>query len=88
MSYLSTMTSMLSESQGREHERHIYDYERLTREMIEELVPQIVEKTLNKTYMELWLKLKMVLEGKEVYFKDVADYVIDEIKNELEKAFK
>ena len=86
MSYLSTMTSMLADNQGREHEKHIYDYERLTREMIEELVPQIVKNTLNDTYMELWLKLRMIFEGKEVYFNDVADYVISEIKNELEKA--
>ena len=86
MSYMETMTCMLSEAKDSIHERHIYEYELMTRQMIEELVPQIVLKTLNECYMDLWLKLRMVFEGKEVYFQDVADYVVKELENALQQA--
>lgn len=56
----------------------------MVRQMIIELVPPIVEKTLKETYLDLWVKLRMVFENKEVYFDDVADYV----RREIEKALK
>lgn len=88
MSYLSTMTQLLSEAKSSIHEQHIYEFEAMVRQMIEELVPQIVIKTLQETYMELWLKLRMVFEGREVFFNDVAKYVMEEIEKALKQAMK
>ena len=84
MSYLNTMTQLLSEAKSSIHERHIYEFEAMVRQMIEELVPPLVIKTLQETYMDLWVKLQMVFENKAVYFDDVADY----IRKELERALK
>ena len=81
--YLQTMTTLLSENKNPQHEQHIYEFEAMTRQMIEELVPQIVEKTLQTTYFNLWVKLRMVMEGKEVSFSQVTDYVMNEIENIL-----
>ena len=84
MSYLMTMTKLLSEAKTSIHEQHIYEFEAMVRQMIEELVPPLVIKTLQETYVDLWVKLQMVFEGKAVYFDDVADY----IRKELERALK
>lgn len=84
MSYLMTMTNLLSEAKSSIHEQHIYEFEAMVRQMIEELVPPLVIKTLQETYMDLWVKLQMVFENKAVYFDDVADY----IRKELERALK
>lgn len=84
MSYLNTMTQLLSEAKSSIHEQHIYEFEAMVRQMIEELVPPLVIKTLQETYLDLWVKLQMVFEGKAVYFDDVADY----IRKELERALK
>ena len=84
MSYLNTMTQLLSEAKTSIHEQHIYEFEAMVRQMIEELVPPLVIKTLQETYLDLWVKLQMVFEGKAVYFDDVADY----IRKELERALK
>lgn len=84
MSYLKAMTNMLSEAKSSIHEQHIYEFEAMVRQMIEELVPPLVIKTLQETYMDLWVKLQMVFENKAVYFDDVADY----IRKELERALK
>ena len=79
-----TMTNLLSEAKSSIHEQHIYEFEAMVRQMIEELVPPLVIKTLQETYMDLWVKLQMVFENKAVYFDDVADY----IRKELERALK
>lgn len=86
--YLQTMTTLLSENKNPQHEQHIYEFEAMVRQMIEELVPQIVEKTLETNYLDLWLKLRMVMEGKEVYFSQVADYIEKEIINILKNKLK
>ena len=86
--YLQTMTTLLSENKNPQHQEHIIQFTLMCKEMIEELVPQIVEKTLETNYLDLWLKLRMVLEGKEVYFNDVANYVEKEITNILKNKLK
>lgn len=88
MSYLATMTGMLSEAKDSIHERHIYEYEAMTRQMIEELVPPLVIKTLQDTYFDLWVKLQMVFEGKPLYFEDVANYIYKELEKALRQTFK
>lgn len=86
--YLQTMTRLLSEAKNPQHERHIYEFEEMVRQMIEELVPPIVERTLETNYLDLLVKLRMVIEGKEVYFSQVADYVKKEIENILKSKLK
>lgn len=88
MSYLITMTNLLSEAKSSIHEQHIYEFEAMVREMINELVPPLVIKTLQETYMDLWVKLQMVFEGKQVYFDDVADYIQKELVKALKQAWK
>ena len=88
MSYLATMTNLLSEAKSSIHEQHIYEFEAMVRQMIEELVPPLVIKTLQETYMELWVKLRMVFEGREVFFNDVANYVMEELEKALKQAMK
>lgn len=88
MSYLATMTNLLSEAKSSIHEQHIYEFEAMVRQMIEELVPPLVIKTLNDTYMDLWVKLQMTFENKTVYFDDVADYIWKELENALKQKFK
>ena len=86
LSYIATMTNLLSEAKSSIHEQHIYEFEAMVRQMIEELVPPLVIKTLQNTYFDLWVKLQMVFEGKEQYFKDVADYIMKELEKELKKS--
>ena len=86
LSYIATMTNLLSEAKSSIHEQHIYEFEAMVRQMIEELVPPLVIKTLQNTYFDLWVKLQMVFEGKELYFKDVADYIMKELEKELKKS--
>lgn len=88
MSYLDTMTLLLSEAKSSIHEQHIYEFEAMAREMINELVPPLVIKTLQETYTELWLKLRMLFEGREVYFDDIANYIIEEIEKALKQKMK
>lgn len=88
MSYLATMTTLLSENKNPQHEQHIYEFEAMVRQMIEELTPQIVERTLLNTYFELWVKIRMILDNKEVSFSQITDYIIQEIENELKSKLK
>ena len=88
MSYLMTMKNLLSEAMTSIHEQHIYEFEAMVRQMIEELVPPLVNITLQDTYMELWLKLRMIFDGREVYFNDIADYVFKEIEKALKQKMK
>lgn len=85
MSYLATMANLLSESKSSIHEQHIYEFEAMVRQMIEELVPPLVIKTLKDTYMDIMVKLRMELEGREVYFNDVAEYIYKEIEKALKQ---
>lgn len=78
----------MSEAKSSIHEQHIYEFEAMVREMINELVPPLVIKTLQETYMDLWVKLQMVFEGKQVYFDDVADYIQKELVKALKQAWK
>lgn len=88
MSYQDTMTLLLSEAKSSIHEQHIYEFEAMVRQMIEELVPPLVIKTLQETYMELWVKLRMVFEGREIFFNDVAKYVMEELEKAIKQAMK
>ena len=88
MSYIATMTNLLSEAKSSIHEQHIYEFEAMVRQMIEELVPPLVIKTLKDTYMDIWVKLRMTMENKEVFFEDVANYVIQELEKALRQEIK
>lgn len=79
---------MLSENSNPQHERHITAFYLMAKELIREMVPEIVKQTLNDTYFDLWVKLRMIIEGKEVYFNDVADYIIKEIERTLKDSIK
>ena len=82
------MTSLLSEAKSSIHEQHIYEFELMCRQMIEELTPIIVKQTLMDTYFDLWVKLRMILDNKEVSFKEVSDYILKQIEEELKKMIK
>lgn len=88
MSYLATMTTLLSENKNPQHQEHIISFTAMCKEMIEELVPQIVERTLLNTYFELWVKIRMILDNKEVSFSQITDFIIQEIENELKSRLK
>jgi len=86
MSYLATMATLISEAKNQIHESHIYEFEYMVRQMIEELTPKIVKETLLDTYMELYVKIKMLLDGKEVSFDDINEYIMNEIQENLIKS--
>ena len=86
--YLQTMTQLISETKNPQHERHIYEFVKMVDEMIEEKVPQIVERVMQENYMDILVKLQMILDGREVNFEQVSDYIINEIRNIIKSKLK
>lgn len=83
MSYLATITMLDSENKNPNHREHIYQFSNLCREMIEQLTPQIVKQVLLDTYMELYVRIQMMLDGKEVSFNDINNYIMNMIRDNL-----
>ena len=81
MNYMGYLTILESEEKSVEHQRHLYEIEELVRMMIEELVPQVVEKNL----VEALVKITTTINGEKVDFKDVKEYIINRLIEELSK---
>lgn len=79
---------MLSEAKSQEHERHIYEFHDLVIAMLRELVPQMIKEELAKTYIDLLVKIQTQLNGRDVDFPDVIEYIKDTIEAELQKALR
>lgn len=88
MSYYAGMTMMLLEAKSPEHERYIYEFHDLVIAMLRELVPQMIKEELAKTYIDLLVKIQTQLNGRNVDFPDVIEYIKDTIEAELQKALR
>lgn len=88
MNYLAGFTMMLSEAKNPEHERHLYEIHELVLAMINQLVPEIVKQELATTYLDLLVKIQTQLNGRNVDFPDVVEYIKDTIEAELQKALR
>lgn len=86
MSYLATMTTMLSEAKDTIHERHIIEQELMMRQMIEELTPQIVKQELATMDSELLVKIQTQLNGKDMDFPEIRIIIRQMIEEELKTA--
>ena len=83
MSYLGTMTTMLSDSKNPEHERHIYEIHSMVLEMIKELVPPLVRECYN----EINVDVSTYLNGRSVSGEGLREYIREIIIDELRKGF-
>lgn len=88
MKSLGIMTTMLSENDSPIHEQHIISFYMMCQELIREMVPELVKQELERTYLDLIVKLRLILEGKEMSFPDVKDYIMSEIEKEFKKLIK
>lgn len=88
MSYLATMTTLLSENKNPQHEAHIYAFEAMARQMIFELGPQMVRQELANTYLDLLVKIQTQINGRNVDFPDIIEYIKNIIEEELQKELK
>lgn len=87
MSYLQNVTSMIGGAPPI-HEQHVYEQVELTKAMIDELVPPLVEKLLREKYLDILVKIQTQLNGKDVDFSQVRDYVMKIIFDELRSGLK
>lgn len=87
MSYLQIMTSMIGGAPPI-HEQHVYEQVELTKAMIDELVPPLVEKLLREKYLDLIVKIQTQINGKDVSFDDVKEYIMNIVFEELKSGFK
>ena len=84
MSYLQTMTEMLSGS-SKEQERMIYKTVEMVKEMIKEEVPAMIEEYWKTHIEEYTINIITHLNGKKVDFEGLRADIMGIIAEELSK---
>ena len=64
------------------HRQHIHEFIELVEQMIKELVPKLIKEEMEKIY-DVLVAIKTHINGKDVDFPDVKDYIIEQIAKEL-----
>lgn len=88
MSSLSVMTEMLSEAKESIHARHIEQFYIMCQSLILEMVPQLIKNELDNIETDLLVKIQTQINGRDVDFPDVRQYIRDMIENEIKKMIK
>lgn len=77
---------MLSESKSSIHDEHIIQFHDLVISMLNELVPAMIREELARITTDLIVKIQTQINGRNVDFPDVIQYIKDTIEEELRKA--
>ena len=88
MSSLGTLTTLAAQEKSVVHEEHLYQIYQMVSEMIQEQVPLLIEKELKAKYLDLLVKIQTQLNGKDVDFPEVRDYIMNLIFEELRNGLK
>ena len=83
MSAMNLMTLMLSEAKETIHQRHIEEYYMLCCELIKEMVPQLIKQELSNIETDLWVKIQTQINGKNIDFPDIRNYIRQMIEDEI-----
>ena len=84
-SYLQYMTELIGMSKSPQHIEHIYEFHAMVYQMIQELVPQIIRKELANMDNEMLVKIQTQINGRDVSFDDVKNYIREIIEEEIRK---
>ena len=82
---MGILTTMYSEAKDTIHERHITEYYILCKTLIKEMVPEIVKQEMANTESDLWVRIQTQLNGKDIDFPEIREYIRQMIEEELRK---
>ena len=82
MNYIQMAGIMESCERNQIHRQHIREFIELVEQMIKELVPQLIKEEIEKIY-DVLVAIKTQINGKDVDFPDVRDYILEQIAKEL-----
>ena len=82
MNYIQMAGIMESCERNPIHRQHIHEFIELVEQMIKELVPQLIKEEMEKIY-DVLVAIKTQINGKDVDFPDVKDYIIEQIAKEF-----
>lgn len=88
MSSLSVMTEMLSEAKESIHARHIEQFYIMCQSLILEMVPQLIKNELNNIETDLWVKIQTQINGRNIDFPEIRQYIMDMIEREIKNMIK
>lgn len=70
------------------HREHIWQFTQLCEQCVKDLCPQIVKEELANMDSELWVKIQTQINGRNVDFPDIREYIREMIIEELKKMLK
>lgn len=88
MNYIAMAGIIESNSKNPQHWEHVREFVMLGEQMIRDLVPQLLKEELARTYLDLLVKIQTQLNGRDVDFPDVIEYIKSTIEAELQKALR
>lgn len=88
MNYIQMAGIIESNETNPQHRQHIWEFTTLCEQCVKDLTPQIVREELTNMDSELWVKIQTQINGRNVDFPDVREYIRKMIIEELKKMFK
>lgn len=88
MNYIQMAGILESNEKNPQHWQHIKEFTTLCEQCVRDLTPQIVKEELTNMDSELWVKIQTQINGRNVDFPDVREYIREMIEEELRKALK
>lgn len=88
MNYIQMAGILESNEKNPHHWQHIMEFTTLCEQCVRDLTPQIVKEELTNMDSELWVKIQTQINGRDVDFPDVREYIRKMIEEELRKMLK
>ena len=88
MNYLTMAGLMECMEENPAHREHIIQYTHLIEQAIKDLTPQILKEELAKMDVDMLVKIQTQINGRNIDFPDVREYIRRMIEEELRKALK
>lgn len=85
MSAMGIMTTMISEAKESIHARHVEQFYLMCQALINESVPQLIRNELANMDSDLLVKIQTQINGRNIDFPDVRQYIREIIEDELRK---
>ena len=82
MNYIQMAGIMESCEKNSIHRQHIREYVMLVEQMIKDIVPQLIKEEIEKIY-DVLVAIRTQINGKNVDFPDVREYILEQIAKEL-----
>lgn len=82
---MGEITTMLSNSKSREHDRHIYEYFETTEKWVKIAVPQLFMDCMEQFKESLTVEFITLLNGKEINQNQIADGVASILQEAIDK---